>query len=241
MNEEDLVERMRKDIDIELVRGDDKKLSAFNIYYDSRDPKLAQATTKELANLFITENVAQRQKRSENTTSFLEDQLEQARQNLTQQEAKMRDFKDRHLGELPTQTQSNLQILAGLQNQVQAAEDSLNRAKQQNTYLESLLNQYRTLEPTTTANGQGGSSELEVIDKQLDQLRAQLADLTAHYTDKHPDVRKTKEQIERVEKTRAQIVAGGANSGAGSAGAEPSGATQSGPKSTVAFYVKAIR
>ncbi len=154
MNEEDLVERMRKDIDIELVRGDDKKLSAFNIYYDSRDPALAQATTKELANLFITENVAQRQKRSANTTNFLEDQLEQARQNLAKQEAKVRDFKDHHPGELPTQAQSNLQILAGLQNQMQADEDSLNRAKQQQTYIESLLNQYRTLDrgtATTTA------------------------------------------------------------------------------------------
>ena len=58
----------------------------------------------------------------------------------------MRVFKDQHLGELPTQTQSNLQILTGLQNQVQANEDSLNRAKQQNTYLESLTNQYRAMD-----------------------------------------------------------------------------------------------
>jgi len=230
MSEEDLVDKMRKDIDIELVRGDDKKLSAFNIYYDNRDPKLAQATTKELANLFITENVAQRQKRSENTTSFLEDQLEQARQNLAQQEAKMREFKDRHIGELPTQTQSNLQILAGLQNQAQAAGDSLNRAKQQNTYLESLLNQYRTLERTAAPTGEGGSSELALIDKQLDQLRAQLTDLMAHYTEKHPDVRKTKEQIERVEKTREQIVA--KMNSPSNAGTDPAAATTNGPKST---------
>ncbi len=64
-----------------------------------------------------------------------------------------------------------------------------------------------------------------MIDKQLDQLRAQLADLPAHYTEKHPDVRKTKEQIERVEKTRAQIVAGGMNSGV-ERGTGRSGATR---------------
>ena len=62
---------MRKDIEIELSHGDDKKLSAFNIYYASRDPKMAQLATSELANLFITENLEQRQKRSENTTKFL--------------------------------------------------------------------------------------------------------------------------------------------------------------------------
>src|ERR1035441_7288978 len=137
---------MRKDIEIELSHGDDRKLSAFNIYYANRDPKMAQLATAELANLFITENLEQRQKRSENTTNFLEDQLDQARAKLAAQEAKMRVFKDQHLGELPTQTQSNLQILTGLQNQVQANEDALNHSRQQNTYLESLIGQYHSAE-----------------------------------------------------------------------------------------------
>jgi hypothetical protein len=53
----------------------------------------------------------------------------QARAKLAAQEAKMRVFKDQHMGELPTQTQSNLQILTGLQSQMQANQDSLNRAK----------------------------------------------------------------------------------------------------------------
>jgi polysaccharide chain length determinant protein (PEP-CTERM system associated) len=200
---DDLVEKMRKDVEIELSHSDDKKLSAFNIYYASRDPKTAQLATSELANLFITENLEQRQKRSEDTTNFLADQLGQARAKLAEQEARMRAFKDRHLGELPTQTQSNLQILSGLQNQLQATQDSLNRAKQQNTYLESLVNQYRALD----SGSQKGESGLAEIDKELDRLKAQLADLTSHYTDKHPDVRKKKEQIARAESRRERLVA----------------------------------
>ena len=205
-SQDELVEQMRKDIEIELSHGDDRKLSAFNIYYANSDPKMAQVATAELANLFIAENLEQRQKRSENTTNFLEDQLEQARANLAQQEAKVRVFKDQHLGELPTQTGSNLQILAGLQSQVQANEDALNRAKQQNTYLESLINQYRALDRGSKP-GAGGSAGLAEIDKELDQLKEKLADLTSHYTDKHPDVRKTKEQIAQAEKMREGIIA----------------------------------
>src|SRR5258707_6442247 len=151
---------------------------------------MAQEATAELAKLIMTENLEQRQKRSENTSSFLGDQLDQARAKLTAQEAKLRVFKDQHLGELPTQTQSNLQILTGLQSQVQANQDSLNRAKQQNTYLESLINQYRTVN-TGSKPGEAGPASLATIDKELDQLKAQLADLTSHYTAKHPDVRKT--------------------------------------------------
>src|SRR5208337_1545172 len=168
-------------------------------------------------------------KRSENTTSFLEDQLDQARAKLTAQEAKLRVFKDQHLGELPTQTQSNLQILTGLQNQVQANQDSLNRAKQQNTYLESLINQYRAMDRGSKP-GEGGPAGLAEIDKELDQLKAQLADLTSHYTDKHPDVRKTKEQIARTEKMRERIVAD-MKSRANDSVREPAATTSLDPKS----------
>jgi succinoglycan biosynthesis transport protein ExoP len=227
-SEDELVETMRKDIEIELSHGDDKKLSAFNIYYANRDPKMAQAATSELANLFITENLEQRKKRSENTTNFLEDQLDQARAKLAQQEARVRVFKDQHLGELPTQTQSNLQILAGLQSQVQANQDSLNRAKQQNAYLESLINQYRSLDRGSKP-GEVGSAGLAAIDKELDQLKAQLADLTSHYTDKHPDVRKTKAQIARVEKMRERIIAD-KNSGTNSSSPELPATTPLDPK-----------
>ena len=187
---------------------------------------MAQLATAELANLFITENLEQRQKRSENTTNFLGDQLEQARAKLAEQEAKVRVFKDQHLGELPTQTQSNLQILTGLQSQVQANQDSLNRAKQQNTYLESLINQYRAMDRGSKPGEVGGPAGLAEIDKELDQLKAQLADLTSHYTDKHPDVRKTKEQIARTEQMRERIVAD-MNSRANNSSPEPAAATAS--------------
>ena len=206
-SEDDVVDKLRKDIEIELSHGDDRKLSAFNIYYTNRDPKVAQLVTAELANLFITENIEQRRMQSKNTTDFLEDEVEQAREKLAAQEAKVRIFKDQHLGELPTQMQSNLQILTGLQNQMQANVDSLSRARQQNTYLESLISQYKAAERSTKADGPGGATELAEIDKELDKLKAQLADLLSHYTEKHPDVRKTKEQIARTEKRRERIVA----------------------------------
>jgi len=209
---DDLVEKMRNDIEIELSKGDDRKLSAFNIYYSNRDPKLAQLATSELANLLITENLEQRQERSENTTQFLQDQLNQARETLAEQEARVRAFKDKHIGELPSQTQSNLQILGGLQTQLQAQEDSLNRARQQNTYLESLLSQYQNIE-RGTKTGEGGPVGLAAVDKELDRLRAQLADLSSRYTDKHPDVRKTREQIANTERMRERIVADMKNSG----------------------------
>ncbi len=216
---DELVDRMRKDIEIELVRSPGRdELSSFNIYYSARDPQVAQRVTSELTNLFISENLESRQQQSESTTEFLSSQLEEARQALAEQEEKVREFKDKHLGELPGQVQSNLQILSGLQTQLQGEQDALDRAKQQTVYLDSLLTQYRAAQGTKTVNG--APVGLPALDQELDRLRAQLADLRSHYTERHPDVRKVKEQIAEDEKLRAQLAAG-LKSGAQPDGAGP--------------------
>ena len=131
--------------------------------------------------------------------------MEYARTALAGQEEKIREFKDQHLGDLPGQVTSNLQILGGLQSQLQSEEDALNRAKQQNVYLESLLGQYRSVQRSSKSGD--APMGLPAIDQELERLRAQLADLSSHYTDRHPDVRKLKEQIAKTEKMKQQITA----------------------------------
>jgi polysaccharide biosynthesis transport protein len=201
------VDVMRRDIGIDLVRDARNQITAFNVSYSSRDPRVAQKITSELTNLFINENLEVRQQQSEDTTKFLEGQLETARQALADQEEKIREFKGQHVGELPAQVGSNLQILAGLQSQLQTEEDALNTAKQQRVYLETLVNQYRSLQGTPKTASGAPTEGLPAIDAQLDKLRAQLADLSSHYTDRHPDVRKLKQQIADTEATRDRIIA----------------------------------
>jgi len=200
------VELMRKDIGIDLVRDARNQITAFNVSYSSRDPRMAQQVTSELTNLFINENLEVRQRQSEDTTQFLEGQLETARKTLSDQEEKIREFKGQHVGELPAQVGSNLQILAGLQSQLQTEEDALNTAKQQRVYVETLVNQYRSLQGSPKSEG-GAPVGLPALDDELDKLRAQLANLSSIYTDRHPDVRKLKEQIDKTERMRDQIAA----------------------------------
>jgi polysaccharide biosynthesis transport protein len=205
---DELVTRMQKDIEIDLVRSPDRAaLSSFNISYSSHDRFLAQKVTSELTNLFINENLEVRVDQSQNTTKFLEDQLEQARQSLATQEEKVRKFNQEHLGELPTQLQSNLEILRGLQNQLQSEQTSLSAAQERNAYLQSLIDQYHTMERTVkTSSGTTVISDLPAIDQQLDKLRSELADLSSRYTDEYPDVRKVKDQIAKTEQMKQQML-----------------------------------
>jgi len=218
------IARMRKDIDIELVRDNYDHITAFNVNYTSPDPRLAQMVTTELTNLFINENLEVRQRQSEDTTQFLESQLEAARKDLAAQEDRIRQFKAQHVGEMPGQLTSNLQILQGLQAQLQSEEDSLGAARQQRVYLQTLADQYRATQvPVKSADG--SPMGLPGIDEQLQRLRAQLADLTSRYTDRHPDVKKLKEEIAKDETLRTQMLAALKNNSSDKA-ADGSGAGQ---------------
>jgi succinoglycan biosynthesis transport protein ExoP len=201
------VDRMRKDIGIDLVRDEHNQITAFNVSYISRDARLAQAVTSELTNLFINENVEESTNQAKDNTKFLEGQLETARKTLSEQEEKVREFKALHVGEMPGQLASNLQILSGLQSQLQNEEDSLNTARQQHVYLQSMVDQYRTMQGASKNSDGTPTVGLPALDQELDKLKAQLADLSSHYTDRHPDVRNLKEQIAKTEKVRDQLVA----------------------------------
>jgi len=206
LTSDEKVERMRKDIDIELVhnsQGD--QITAFKINYSARDPRVAQRVTSELTNLFINENLKVRQQLSEDTTKFIGSQLENARSNLAEQEAKIREFKGEHVGELPSQETSNLQILSGLQAQLQNAQDTLNTAKQQRVYLQTLIEQYRALH-TSSRTADGAPTGLSAIDQELDRLKSKLADLSTRYTDQYPEVENLKDEISKTEKVRSALV-----------------------------------
>src|SRR5208282_1002048 len=90
---------------------------------------------------------------------------------------------------------------------LQTEEDALNTAKQQRVYLETLVNQYRSLQSAPKTAGGTMTVGLPAIDEELDKLRTQLADLSSHYTDQHPDVRKLKQQIAQTEKARDLVIA----------------------------------
>jgi len=219
------VERMRKNIEIEVARDPQNRVNAFNVYFAARDPHVAQQVTSELTDLFINENLEVRQQQSEGTTKFLEGQLESTRETLAEQEKRIREFKGQHVGELPAQLESNLQILSGVQSQLRTEEDSLNAARQQRVYLQSLADQYRSLR-TSSPTAEGAPAGLPAIEKELDRLKAQLADLSSHYTERHPDVRKLKDQIAKTQRMRDQLVAeaqtGGSGASADGGSAQPS-------------------
>jgi polysaccharide chain length determinant protein (PEP-CTERM system associated) len=200
---DDQVEKMRDDVKFELVEAPtsngNQELIAFKMAYKSPDPSIAQKVNAALTSFFVDENVRASQEQSEATTLFLDTQVRALGRTLADEEAKLRAYEAKHDGSLPQQLQSNMQILTGIQNQLQAAHTSHERALQQQTYLSSLQKQYETMGDSVDAP--------KSVDSQLESARAQLADLQARYTDDHPDIKKLKEIIAGLEKLKKDMSA----------------------------------
>jgi polysaccharide chain length determinant protein (PEP-CTERM system associated) len=198
----DPVDQMRGDIKIELVGapGYRGEFFTFKIHYSADTPALAQQVNTELTSLFINENVRAQRQLSENTTAFLDSELADARIKMEEQEAAVSAFKAKHVGNLPGQLQSNVQILAGLQAEMASTQHALDTSKQQKIYLESLLQQYQSAQASLGNDSDAISTQ--AIDKELQDLRMRLQNLRTRYTDGHPDMVALEDEIAKTEALR---------------------------------------
>lgn len=197
-----LIARLQAAIDVTAVQpmentGND--LAGFTISVTLGDAHTAQSVCGEIEQMFITQSLGNQQQRSENTTQFLSEQLTDAKNTLDAQDAKLAAFKLKNAGSLPEDKQANLNLLASLTSQNDAASEALDRAQQDKRFAESMLQQQ--LEAWKA--GQTGQNP-DTLEQQLNTLQAQLAGLQGKYTDDYPDVVKTKADIAVIKKQIAQ-------------------------------------
>ena len=162
----------------------------FTLTFTSSNPREAQAVCAGLADIIIDENMKDREAAAQNTTDFLTRQVADAKRDLDEQDAKLADFQKRYMGQLPGDEQKNLQILMGMNTQLDANTQTLNRAEQDKAYTESMLAQ----QLAAWKNSQT-STNPQTLQQQLATLQAQLITLQARYTDDYPEVVKTKRDV----------------------------------------------
>ncbi len=172
----------------------------FTVNYTASSAREAQQICTDLTSMLLEEDLKSRQDAIGGTTLFLTKQVDDAKENLDDLEKKLAAFKDQHMGQLPGDEDNNMKILMGLNSQLDANTQNLNRATQDKSFTESLLAQQ-----ISSWKASQSATNPQTLQQQLSSLQAQLVDLQARYTDDHPDVIKTKADIEQVKKKLAEI------------------------------------
>jgi polysaccharide chain length determinant protein (PEP-CTERM system associated) len=192
--ESKLLEAMRKDISVDIISGATLKnpIDGFKIAYIAPTPELAQTVTREVADLFIEENLQERDQDAKATEHFIESQVQEARAELQAQDGKIRDFKAAHLGILPEQENANLAMISQYQGLAQQNSEAIDRANQQKVYLQTMLN---VSGDPKQARGLSAPTSLQL---QLQTDKDQLVALRQKYTDSYPDIVRLREEIARL-------------------------------------------
>src|SRR5712692_8711915 len=211
-NPDDVIDDIRQNLTIQPVESDlspasnNKKrpgqsdLPGFYVNFTASDPRQAQQICDALTSMLLEENLKTREQVAQSTTDFLTRQLDDAKRNLDSLDGKLATFKRQYLGQLPGDEDNNMKILMGLNSQLDANTQTLNRAQQDKAYTESLLAQQ-----VSAWKSSQSSNNPQSLDQQLTALQTQLLSLQARYTDDHPDVIKTKADLAEVKKKLAEI------------------------------------
>lgn len=172
----------------------------FVLNYTADNPHEAQSVCSGLADIMIQENLKDRASTARNTSDFLGRQVEEDKRKLDEHDARLADFKKRYIGQLPGDEDNNLKLLMGMNSQLEANTQNLNRAQQDKAYAESMLAQQ-----VAGWKASQNTSNPQSLQQQQTTLQAQLTDLQSRYTDDYPEVIKTKRDLAEIQKQLDEI------------------------------------
>lgn len=195
---EEIIEIMRKDIKFATISADvvDRERGgatpspitiAFTLSYEGKKPLVVQQVTGVLSSLFLEENLKVREERTTGASRFLQEETNEMQKKLSGIDAKIARYKEQHIHELPELQQVNMSGLDRTERDMDMLRQQLSTLREREGYYQAQL----ITIPTDAANQDRTL---------LKELKARLVQLQSKFSDKHPDVRKTKTEIAQLEK-----------------------------------------
>jgi polysaccharide chain length determinant protein (PEP-CTERM system associated) len=161
-------------------------LNAFDIVYRDSTPQRTQRVADRLAAVFVEEHSHSRAVQAEGTTEFLRTQLQSSQERLANLEKQLRRVKEVYMGQLPEQTEANMQALGALRQQLDTTGNNLRYEQDRLSFVERQIQAVRqgaASAPAASASGGAPSPQ-----QRINTLQRDLAAARSKYTDKHPEV-----------------------------------------------------
>jgi len=195
MYEEDKIDSLRKRINVSVTRDPRKTADAFSISFIGENPSMVMRVVNALGTFFIDENIKNRETQAIGTSGFLEEELGAIRKHLEQLEDNLKKYRERYMGELPEQLDTNLRILSNLQLQINTKQQALTDARNRLALLENQpAAENKMLEDNNRQDAQN-KIEQNADWAKLEAMKARLANLKSRYTDRHPDVIRQEKEL----------------------------------------------
>jgi uncharacterized protein involved in exopolysaccharide biosynthesis len=207
--EEEVLQKMRDDIAVAPEKGfSQSRQGAFRLSYEGTDPRAVAQVVNQVGQLLIEESLRAREALADGTSSFVRNELEQARKRLEEQDARLSAYKLSHNGSLPQQQDFLLRTLDSLKLQLQSVQDAISRQHQNKVALENTLEFSKTAEESIqrfreSVNGTSANGSQEKPAKLSVVLEQELNRLLTRYTEAYPKVQELRSKLNYVRRLEA--------------------------------------
>ena len=206
-----VVEKMYKNIVVDLEETGTEKVAAFRIRYRDRDPQAARNVTADLASKYVNLQVQTSTEIAESTNLLFEKQLQEKKLVLDELEKQRLDIMMQNVAALPESEQGLVAQLEGLR----LREDTIAKEKQTLFVEKGRLSdsiaannrQMRLIEDFGEKESQDTARQVSQIEdtpaygelmRRRADLNAQLDNLQKVFREKHPSVVAKQNEIDRV-------------------------------------------
>ncbi|HVN37887.1 MAG TPA: Wzz/FepE/Etk N-terminal domain-containing protein [Myxococcota bacterium] len=191
------VEPVIPELERQQVRARDVAINEFQIFFDDYDAKTARDVAQLLANDFIESHIDSRVVVSQKGLEFIQGELARLAEQIQDVEGQIAKVKNDNSGKLPEDLDPNQRRLERILGDRAIAQREMAEATSDEGFYRSQVAQAAAF---SAPNDDASPA------RRLDLLKLTLTDLRSRgYTEKHPDIVKTKAEIEELEKTVSKL------------------------------------
>lgn len=174
----------------------DAAAERFVVAYTDSSPQAAQLIANRLADVFVQETSRKRTVRAEETSAFVGLQLKESQQRLHDLESRLRVSKEAFMGALPEQTDANVAMVTGLQQQLETTTNAIRGEQDRLSDIEQNLESMKQgTQGDVPAPAAQVPAAVAAASTRVETLERELAAAQAAYTDKHPDVDRLRREL----------------------------------------------
>lgn len=206
----DQMERLIFKLDRNIQIRGTRRNNFYTISYVDSSRRMAKTVVQTLLNGLVENTLGAGRVDSRTAQRFLDKQIKMYAAKLNAADDRLRDFKQKHVGEMPQQGKDYYGQMQDAMAQLSGAKLQLAEAQRTASVLRKELSGD---EPTFGIMSEVGATGTP-LDTRINALQSRLDDLLLQYTPQHPDVIAVKEQIKELKAQRRKEMAKMGSSGA---------------------------
>ncbi|MCW8930346.1 MAG: Wzz/FepE/Etk N-terminal domain-containing protein [Gammaproteobacteria bacterium] len=196
-----LIEHLQKSIQFSKTQQGKRAPNVYGLSYKNISPQVAQTVLQSVITVFIENSIGDSKEDSNAAKLFLNKKVKEYEARLLKSENKLKDFKQKNMGMLPSSGQGYYSRMAQAKNNLDESKLELREAeKRQSAIRKERSSIVATLKATDSNISTSYDERIETLNKNLD-------DLLLNYTESHPDVLAARRLIEGLKIKQQQEIA----------------------------------